>query len=267
MNFVCPKCRGALTLERGVARCSLGHAYDRAKAGYFNFLLNSSGGTHGDNREMVEARRAFLDTGAYFPLAKKVSELARLYISGTRALDIGCGEGYYTDVIGREISNVGAKVSAFDISKDAVKYAARRNKSLELAVASAYKMPTADKSFDLAVNMFSPLAQDEVYRTLKPGGIFILAVPGEEHLFGLKQAAYKNPYKNRLADTHLDGFELIRTERISYNLDLNSQADIQALFMMTPYAYRTPADDKKRVLSLQCLRTEADFVIFVYKRV
>ena len=114
MNFVCPKCRGALTVEGGAAKCPLGHAYDRARAGYFNLLLSSSAGTHGDNREMVEARRVFLDTGAYFPLAKKVSELVRAHLSGTRVLDIGCGEGYYTDVIEKAISDVGASVSAFD---------------------------------------------------------------------------------------------------------------------------------------------------------
>ena len=198
MNFVCPKCRGALTLEDGVAKCPLGHTYDRAKAGYFNLLLSSSGGTHGDNREMVEARRAFLDTGAYFPLAKRVSELARAHLSGTRVLDIGCGEGYYTDVIEKSVVSVGATVSAFDISKDAVKYAARRNKNLELAVASAYKMPTADESFDLAINMFSPLSKEEIYRSLRKNGVFILAVPGKEHLFGLKSATYKTPYKNIL---------------------------------------------------------------------
>lgn len=267
MNFVCPKCLGSLTLEGGAAKCPLGHSYDRAKAGYFNLLLSSSAGTHGDNLQMVEARRAFLDTGAYFPLAQKVSGLARVNLSGTRVLDIGCGEGYYTNIIEKSLSDVGASISAFDISKDAVKYAARRNKNLELAVASAYKMPTADESFDLAVNMFSPLAKEEIFRTLKKDGVFILAVPGEEHLFGLKSATYKTPYKNELADPNIEGFQLLSTERVSYNLDLNSREEIISLFMMTPYAYRTPPEDKKRVLSLESLKTAVDFVIFVYKKV
>ena len=267
MNFVCPKCRGALALVGGTAKCPLGHTYDKARAGYFNLLLSPSATPHGDNREMVEARRTFLDTGAYFPLAKRVSELVHEHLSGTRVLDIGCGEGYYSDAIEKAVSDLGASVSAFDISKDAAKYAARRNKNLELAVASAYKMPTADESFDLAVNMFSPLAKEEIYRTLKRNGVFILAVPGEEHLFGLKRAAYKTPYKNELADPHIEGFELLLTERISYTLDLKGAEQIRSLFMMTPYAYRTPPEDKKRVLALEKLKTDVDFVIFVYKRV
>jgi len=266
MNFVCPKCYGKLTFDGAMAKCPLGHSYDRAKAGYFNLLLGASGSTHGDNRDMVEARRTFLDTGAYLPLADKVSELVKKHLSGTRVLDIGCGEGYYTDAIEKSVASLGAAVSAFDISKDAVRYAARRNKNLELAVASAYKMPTADESFDLAVNMFSPLAKDEVRRTLRSDGIFILAVPGEEHLFGLKRVTYKTPYKNELADPHIDGFELLLTERVTYTLDLCGKETVGSLFMMTPYAYRTPPEDKARVLSLEALKTEADFVVFVYRK-
>ena len=104
MNFVCPKC-GLPLVENGIsALCPKKHSFDRARAGYYNLLLSASGGTHGDNAQMVEARRAFLDTGAYKPLSDKVSELAAKYISGGAVLDIGCGEGYYTDSIYRALS-------------------------------------------------------------------------------------------------------------------------------------------------------------------
>lgn len=268
MNFVCPKCALPLTVcEGGAAKCPAGHSYDRARAGYYNLLLGSGGGTHGDNAEMVEARRAFLDTGAYRPLADKVAELLLKYMRGTRLLDIGCGEGYYTDAIlgafakeGRELS-----VSGFDISRDAVKLAARRNKSLELAVASAYRMPVADGSFDGALNMFSPLAPSEILRALAPEGVFVMAIPAEDHLFGLKRAAYKTPYKNEVSDPALDGFRLLCTERVSYTLKLHG-AEISSLFAMTPYFYRTPPEDKARVMAMTELTTDVDFLIFVYKR-
>ena len=75
MKFVCPKCMRPLVVgERGVATCSGGHSFDRARDGYYNLLLSNAGGTHGDNREMLEARRRFLDTGAYKPLADKLSD-------------------------------------------------------------------------------------------------------------------------------------------------------------------------------------------------
>lgn len=266
MNFICPKCRLPLELDGGAAKCQNNHSYDRAKAGYYNLLLTNVGGTHGDNREMVEALRAFLDTGAYKPLADRVSALAAKYISGKRVLDIGCGEGYYTDAIEKTLGPSGVTVSGFDISRDAVKYAARRNKNLSLAVASAYRMPTGDGYFDMAINMFSPLASDEVLRTLKPGGIFIMAIPGENHLFGLKSATYKTPYKNELSDSRLSGFELIECEKISFTLTLDGKDEIKSLFMMTPYAYRTSPEDKERVFSLEKLETEIEFVVLVYKK-
>lgn len=266
MDFVCPKCSFPLVCEDGVAKCKNNHTYDRAKAGYYNLLLTNVGGTHGDNREMVEARRVFLETGAYKPLADRVASLAGKYISGTKLLDIGCGEGYYTNIIENALRERGVLVSGFDISRDAVKYALRRNRNLSLAVASAYRMPTADESFDMAVNMFSPLAADEVYRTLKQGGIFIMAIPGENHLFGLKSVTYKTPYKNEVADSAIPGFELLKSEKISFNLKLDTKEKIQSLFMMTPYAYRTKAEDKMRVFALDCLETEIEFVVFVYKK-
>lgn len=268
MNFVCPKCAMPLIEDGGCAKCENGHAYDRAKAGYYNLLLSSAGGTHGDNREMVEARRDFLDTGAYKPLADKVSELVSEHIDGGLVIDIGCGEGYYTDIIerGLEESGICASVCAFDISRDAVKYAAKRNKRVEFAVASAYKMPVGDCVADCAVNMFSPLAPDEVLRALKPGGIFVMAIPGVEHLFGLKEATYDKPYKNTVADSKIEGFELVSEERIKYRLNLEGKEKIKSLFMMTPYAYRTGKAERERIFSLDTLETDVEFIVFVYKK-
>jgi 23S rRNA (guanine745-N1)-methyltransferase len=157
-------------------------------------------------------------------------------------------------------------VSAFDISKEAVKLAAKRNKNISLAVASAYRMPTAEASFDMALNMFSPLATDEIKRTLKDGGIFIMAIPGENHLFGLKSKTYETPYKNQVQDTQIEGFSLIETVKISYEISLDTKKKIKSLFMMTPYAYRTRAEDRERVLSLDTLTTEVEFIIFVYRK-
>lgn len=269
MDFVCPKCKGELSVSSsGAAVCKSGHSYDRARAGYYNFLLSSSGSVHGDNVEMVTARRKFLDTGAYLPLANEVSRLVCKYISSGKLLDIGCGEGYYTDIIERALSERGAKVavSGFDISKDAVKNAAKRNSALSLSVASAYHMPIGDGVFDMAVNMFSPLALAETHRVLKDSGIFIMAIPAEEHLFGLKEAAYKTPYKNEVADSRLEGFSLIESIRVSYELALKTNEEVRSLFMMTPYAYRTRPEDKARVLALDSLTTTIDFIVFVYRK-
>lgn len=269
MKFICPVCGGRLTEVGGSALCEARHSFDRAKEGYFNFLLSSSAKNHGDNAEMVLARRAFLNTGAYYPLAEAVlSEILRFMPVREGApslLDIGCGEGYYTDVFERGLPE-GSSVYAFDISRDAVKRAAKRNKNIRLAVASAYKMPIERGAFDIAVNMFSPLAPGEILNSLSDGGIFVMAIPGENHLYSLKAATYDKPYKNEVTDSHIDGFELLFERKLSYEIKLSSREEIKNLFMMTPYAYKTSRADTERLLSNSELSVEAEFIIFVYKK-
>lgn len=271
MKFICPKCKGSLTVAPdGRAVCEAGHSYDRSREGYYNLLLSNVGGVHGDNREMMTARRAFLDTGAYLPLAQRVAEaVARNISEGGALLDVGCGEGYYTNIIESRISETShsVEVVGFDISKDAVKMAAKSNKRLSLAVASAYSVPVADGSFDVVTNLFSPLAREEIHRILHTGGAFIMAIPAENHLFGLKSALYATPYKNTVEDSALEGFELVSEERISYTLELKSQDEIRALFMMTPYAYRTGRAERERLFELDNLKTEVDFILFEYKKI
>ena len=63
MRFVCPKCGEKLNIEDTRCVCKNGHSYDRARGGYYNLLLGSSGGTHGDKREMIIALREFLGAG------------------------------------------------------------------------------------------------------------------------------------------------------------------------------------------------------------
>lgn len=273
MKFVCPKCMGALAVgESGAAVCPAGHSFDRSREGYYNLLLSGTGGTHGDNREMVGARRAFLDTGAYLPLAEAASRLVcENFRAGDALLDVGLGEGYYTDIIEKSLAekfgedNYGS-ISGFDISKDAVKMAARRNKRLSLAVASAYRMPIPDSSFEVVTNLFSPLAREEILRVLAPRGKFIMAIPGENHLFGLKSAIYDTPYRNEVADSALEGFSLLSSEKIAYTLTLDSQEKIRSLFMMTPYAYRTGRVERERVFALESIETEIEFWLFLYEK-
>ena len=270
MKFICPKCKNSLTVtDGGTAKCPLGHSYDRAKEGYYNLLLSSAGGVHGDNREMVAARRDFLDTGAYWPLAERVAELVCEYTCvGGIMLDAGCGEGYYTHIINEKAENANKNlhILGFDISKDAVRLAAKRDGGVSLAVASSYDIPLLDGTVDAVVNVFSPLALSETSRILRTGGTFIMAIPAERHLFGLKSVLYDTPYLNTPESDELRGFELISREKIAYRLTLDTKEEINSLFMMTPYAYRSPREGRERLALLDTLTTEIEFYLFVYKK-
>jgi 23S rRNA (guanine745-N1)-methyltransferase len=266
--FICPICGERLDCLSTRAVCETGHSFDRSRRGYYNLLVGR-GGAHGDNKEMVLARRKFLSFDLYAPLKNAVSRLVLKHTKRLgRVLDIGCGEGYYTTAVEKALFERDGEscVYAFDISKDAMSEVGKKSERIKTAVFGAYHMPIADESLDSAVNMFSPLAPDEVARVLKPKGIFIMAIPDTEHLFELKSALYKTPYKNTVSDSALSGFTLIGEESIKYEMALDSQEKINSLFMMTPYAYRTPPEARCALSSMSRLDCTAHFRIFVYEK-
>ncbi len=268
--YICPKCKAPLVLSDRVAKCPAGHSYDRAKEGYYNLLLTSVGGTHGDNKEMIEARRAFLEAGYYAPLSDALNALALRYLPiGGTVLDGGAGEGYYTGRLAEALaaSNKEANIYSFDISKDAVRRLAKRRADLHPAVAGVYDMPVQSESVDLLLNFFAPFAREEALRVLKKGGTLCMAVPEREHLFGLKEKVYEKPYYNEVSEEIPEGFSLAASIEIREEIKITDPSHIRALFAMTPYAYRTGKEGREAVLSLNTLRTPIHFRLFLYQKV
>ena len=266
--FCCPICRERLAIEASRAICQRGHSFDKAREGYYNLLHTAKGGAHGDNREMVMARREFLSLGHYDFLARRIGELMAEYAEdGGAVLDCGAGEGYYTERVREALLAAGKKntVYGFDISKDAVRYAAKRYPELRMAVASAYHIPVHTGIAHALLCAFSPVCAEEFRRVLCDGGIFVMAIPEREHLFGLKAAIYDTPYKNEVASYELEGFSLLFTEELRKTVTLSGD-EIRPLFAMTPYAYRTAREGRERVLALSELETDFHFRLFVYRR-
>ncbi len=267
--FICPVCRGELFSVGNMKKCPSGHTFDRAKEGYYNLLLSRGGGTHGDNADMVRARRAFLLRGYYEPLAELIcTRVSERTPRGGAVLDAGLGEGYYTDRVERALRERDGEshVFGFDISKDAVRYAAKKNSSLSLAVASSYDMPVGDGSTDTVISVFSPLAEREILRALKRDGTFVFAYPGRRHLMGLKSAIYDEPRENEPTDGVIGGFELISRDRLAYSITLSEKEAIGELFMMTPYAYRTGKRERERLEALTSVTTEIEFFVDTYRK-
>lgn len=267
----CPVCGEALCPREHVMVCSCGHSFDVAKQGYVNLLMSnkSSGKRHGDDKLMVQARQSFLDAGYYNCLRDALCSLAVRHCSGdVDMLDAGCGEGWYTCAVKRALENARHRCSAcgVDISRLTLIQAAKRDKSLSLAVASINALPVPDASCGLLLNIFAPHDDDEFRRVLRPGGILLKAVPLEGHLFQLKAAVYDRPYKNPAAHYAPDGFESLGRTDICEKITLRSQADIMNLFMMTPYYYKTGRADQEKLSRLDTLETDVQFGIFALRR-
>ncbi len=266
-GFLCPVCGELLIEEEKSYKCENNHCFDKAKQGYVNLLSSNSQKGHGDNKLMINARREFLQKRYYAHLKNKLCKIIEQYSSnGFFCLDSGCGEGYYTKGIYEILSEKDGKVYAIDVSKEALKFASRSCTNVKLAVASAYKLPFSDESFDIVISLFAPLAKEEFYRVLKKDGIFITAIPDENHLYSLKAAIYDTPYKNKPENTELCGFELIKSEKISNIIQLDCNADIKNLFMMTPYYYKTSQADQKKLDDLNRLSVETEFILLIYRK-
>ena len=182
--FICPHCKGELILEEKRLFCKSGHSFDKAKAGYVNLLRSQSGGVHGDNKEMIRARKDFLDGGYYSPLWQALEEGLKKYAPAS-ILDVGCGECYYTEGMANALPL--AQIAGIDISKDALNYGAKRMKGrAQTAVASAYDLPLKSGRVEALTLFFSPYAEQEIQRVLQKNGLFLMAIPGKSHLWELK---------------------------------------------------------------------------------
>lgn len=263
----CPVCKqpGVLTADGRVFRCcgASPHSFDLSGSGYLNLSRSQKSG--GDSAEAVRARSAFLEKGYYQPLADRL--LSMLNPAGARVvIDAGCGEGYYTN----RLAQSGRTLLGADLSKAAVNHAAKQAKRMGsdalFLVASLFDLPVADGCADAVVNLFAPCAEQEFLRVLKPGGILILAGAGKDHLMGLKQVLYSTPYQNPGRADLPRGMKLLSRERLFYRAEIRGREDIEALFSMTPYYFRTARKDREKLNALDVLETEIDFDLFCYRK-
>ena len=267
--LICPVCGGALLLQERVWRCAAGHSFDRAKEGYVNLLLShKAGDAMGDSKQAARFRRDFLNRGYYAPLRDRLTARAAERVrarqggKALRLLDFCCGEGYYTSALA---TVEGLEVWGFDLAREMVRLAAKRG-GAGYFVANLARIPVRNDSFDLAALLFAPFQEKELVRVLKPGGRLFLVIPGRRHLYGLKQAVYDRPYENDEALPETEALRLLGTEKVTDRITLQSAEDIQAVFRMTPYYYRTGPADRKKLDHLDRLETEIEFVIAEYQK-
>lgn len=268
-HFKCPNCGLALIKRTSSPsfRCENNHNFDRAREGYLNLHLaqHKRSRNPGDSDEMIRSRQRFLNAGHYQFLADTLVDLLGELPPDHRLLDIGCGEGYYLEQIRR--SHQSLQLVGLDISKAAVRLAAKRKLDAQLAVDSAYSIPLFDQSIDSAISVFSPIAPEEAARVLKPNGRLIMVGPGEHHLTGLTAQIYDKTQPRTGNFEVLDNTEHFRfIEEIELSEELQIEgATIADLLHMTPYYWSAKPKQQAHLKSLQRLETPAHFMIRVYQ--
>lgn len=264
MVLLCPVCGKALTRQERLWQCAAGHSFDIARQGYVNLLtVDRRHARHpGDTKEQVAARKAFLDGGCYEPIADAV---CRLIVPRRPAavLDAGCGEGYYLTRLQAALPQ--AEYAGIDVSKDAVRFAAVRNKQALWLTGTAAALPFPAESFDTVLSMFALTAEAEFARVLRPGGCFLQVLAGPDHLMGLKSIIYPTIlHKEKVLHPALTGFQLISTETLEFSFSLETPGQVQNLLSMTPHFWRISKDGAARLAAAACLTDTAQVIFNLY---
>ncbi|MDO6834765.1 methyltransferase domain-containing protein [Pseudoalteromonas carrageenovora] len=234
LQYQCPLCNQTLIKTDSMLRCTNNHSFDFAKEGYVNLLpvQQKNSKQPGDSLEMVQARRAFLETGHYSFLQQSLSNTIS-NISANTVVDLGCGEGFYTQAIANKTN---AQVYGVDISKSAVKYAAKRYPNCHFSVASISQAPFKNEFSDVLVSVFAPLFELELARLANENTILVVVSPGPWHLKELKSYIYSNINEHTEITTP-KGFEKSAQSLLTETVTLGV-TDIKNLIMMTPFAWK-----------------------------
>jgi len=272
--LLCPICRQNLNLNNRQLSCTNKHSFDLSAKGYVNLLVvnQKKSKDPGDNKEMIDSRRNFLNKGYYQPFSDAINSAAAQYEFGGNAvvLDAGCGEGYYLERLKFFLQNQFPATQfsfyGIDISKPAINLGSNRDKELNLVVGSSYNLPFADESIDCIIQVFAPGSMSEYRRVLKKGGVLITAEPGLEHLFELKEQLYKSAIKNEEREVVSAELKSAAVTEAAYQIEINNVEDNKNLIAMTPYFWHVDKSLQDKIDKISFLKTSLHFVIRTFRK-
>ncbi|WP_047380344.1 methyltransferase domain-containing protein [Cetobacterium sp. ZWU0022] len=272
--IICPVCNKKMQKIERKYICEGNHNFDVSKFGHVNLLLSNQKNSKlpGDSKEMVLSRKNYLEKGYYEGISNGVNEIVKKELGekkDIKILDIGCGEGYYTNRLKNFLNDLGVKneIVGIDISKEAVISAAKSYKNIEWIVASASSLPIEDESLDFIICMFAKIIPEEKMRTLKKGGKLIIVSTGENHLLELKEVVYdvvRKEFYSPIEDLNI--FSHLEKVNVKYQTEILEQQSIENLFNMTPYRWRSPQKGVEKLFLLNKLKTTVEVNIDIFEK-
>lgn len=231
----CPLCGGAFSRKDNSLVCAKRHTYDIARQGYVNFVPGQKDMFY--KKELFESRAQVFAAGVYAPVVERLSRALNAHLPQDHPVivDAGCGEGYYAKAVcpGRAMTRIG-----FDLSKEAVRLAARGEKTAVFFAADLGNIPLAGGSADAVLDIFTPANYAEFARVLRPDGLLIKLAPRSGYLQELRELA-----ADQLRHQSYDGgdveryahekMNVIAQETITYTMDV-TQETVFHLARMTP---------------------------------
>jgi len=271
-QLACPLDGLPLTRHDRQLLCPDGHSFDIARQGYANLLpVQHKKSRHpGDSQAMVEARVAFLDSGAYAPIAEQLAQSAAAVLPAQDevcVLDAGCGDGYYLDRLFQQLAAADPQQTlnlvGLDIAKPAIIAACRRNKAITWLVGTNVRPPLLPASVDLVLCLFGFPSWEAFAGVLRPGGHIVLVESGPAHLIELREVIY--PEVRRSPPPALDkaeaaGFRLVDTQTLTFRTGPMPREQLDRLLVMTPHLYRASHEGKAAAEALDTLDLTVEVV-------
>ena len=81
----------------------------------------------------------------------------------------------------------------------------------------------------------------------------------------MKAVLYEKPYKNPVQEVEYPGFEAVGEREVSGRITVPA-GQLEALFAMTPYYWKTPRDGAARLAALPELTTDIAFRFLVFEK-
>ena len=239
----CPRCQSAFALNGTSLICENRHCYDLSKRGYVNLAPSHDQAAEKYDAELFDSRRLVFEHGFYQPIAEAIAQwLPDVPIT---VLDAGCGEGYSPRLLAEQFPQ--AQLIGLDISRDAITAAAREQGRANWLVADLKRLPVADHSADILLDVLPPADYAEFRRVIKPDGLMIKVVPGADYLCEVRKAVAPwlrsgDTYDNTRVIDHLkEHADILEECEVRLTRPL-SPDESHAFLRMTPMTFSVPAD-------------------------
>ncbi|MEE9322473.1 MAG: methyltransferase domain-containing protein [Granulosicoccus sp.] len=265
--------------EHGLA-CARKHNYNVSRHGYVNLLpvrLKPSKDP-GDNRDMVEARRAVVDHGVFEPFAQALSAVVCASAQQVDKdlpllVDAGCGEGYYTAALSSSLRSKASlqnfAVLGVDISKWAITAAAKRHLYAAWAVGNNKRLPVLKGAASIITSLFGFETWHPWADLQHAGQIVVTASAGPQHLIELRKLIYETVIVHEVPDNAealAAGYRQTGDSRVEFSSQINDPAIVANILAMTPHGHRVGTDSRTSLDTSVVSELTMDIVIRLYQR-
>lgn len=274
--LACPLDGLALQLHDKSLKCPQGHSYDLARQGYVNLLAvqQKKSREPGDSKEMIDARKRFLNAGFYTPIATRLAQLSLDYLPAdtpASCLDAGCGEGYYLDFFYHHLEQIkrcDVHLTGLDISKVAIQGAVRRQQAITWVVGNSQHAPVIASSMDMIWSVFGFHHLQGFKNMLAAYGKLIMVEAGAQHLIELRKIIYPHikpaPAKS-LQEYEASGWSVLESANLTYQTAPLSNQQLADLLLMTPHLFRASQAGKEALAKLDNLVLTVDVTFQVFE--